>query len=714
MPAKAMLLAVTSLGLVWVGTGSRAAEVAPAASKTKVERYERIDFALPIDRRYQNPFDADEVAVVIRVKTPGGQRLVVPAFFCQEYERRRIAKDGKPGDWIYPRGQAGWKARFAPAEVGTYEVGFEVKDRGAPLQSGSVRFSCVQSERKGFLQVSRRNPRFLEFSGGQPFFALGQNLAFIGPGQYVTLAKAEEIFGRFAANGGNFLRIWTGCEDWAIGIEARKSAWGRSWSWNPPFAAMPDGDRATARRCVELHGAAGTSLAVSPSHPLAVRPGTRYRLSGRIQGDGKARLRIEVPGMASGQDSPAAPGPAWREFQREFSTATDQYWLEPVVLRLQSAGTLLIDALSLREAVGGPELLWEADANRAVLGVYNPLDSFLLDQVIEAAERSGIYLQLCLFTRDLYMKSLGNQQSPEYAQAIRQAKKFLRYAIARWGYSTRVAAWEYFNEIDPGLPTDRFYTELGEYLEEIDVYHHLRTTSTWSPSPKDWRHAKLDIAEMHHYLRPSSGAEWKDEIAVLLERSRFLRENTPRGPMLLGEFGLADDRWGLSPYMKQDRELVHFHNALWASAMSGAAGTALFWWWEQLDQQDAYRHYQPLAAFLADLPCTAAVFGPISAKVSGGGVRAVALGGPQHARLWLFNPQAAWWHMVAEKTAPGETRGVSLEIPGLQPGRYQVRWWDTARGRIPSQETVDHHGPAMRLMVPTFVGDIACKVDPAG
>ena len=158
MPAKAIAVAVTCVSLIWVGAGSRAAEVAPAASKPKVERFERIDFALPIDRRYQNPFDAEEVAVSLQVKTPRGERLVVPAFFCQDYERRKTAKGGKPGDWVYPRGQPAWRARFAAAEVGTYEAGFEVKDRGLPLQSGSVRFSCVQSERKGFLQVSPAQP----------------------------------------------------------------------------------------------------------------------------------------------------------------------------------------------------------------------------------------------------------------------------------------------------------------------------------------------------------------------------------------------------------------------------------------------------------------------------------------------------------------------------------------------------------------------------
>ena len=123
---------------------------------------------------------------------------------------------------------------------------------------------------------------------------------------------------------------------------------------------------------------------------------------------------------------------------------------------------------------------------------------------VVAAERHGIYLQLCLITRDLYMKSLKDEQSAEYDEAIQHARNLLRYVVARWGYSTHVAAWEYFNEMDPGRPTDRFYHELGEYLEQIDVYGHLRSTSTWHPSARDCRHPKLDVADVHFYLRPLS------------------------------------------------------------------------------------------------------------------------------------------------------------------------------------------------------------------
>ena len=285
--------------------------------------------------------------------------------------------------------------------------------------------------------------------------------------------------------------------------------------------------------------------------------------------------------------------------------------------RLDGSGAAWLDELSLREADDGAELLWEAAIREPIRGFYNPTDCFLLDQLVEAAERKGIYLQLCLVTRDLYMSSLKDDQSSEYAQAIRDAKNLLRYAVARWGYSTHVAAWEYFNEIDPHLPTDRFYDELGAYLEQIDVYRHLRTTSTWSPSPKDWKHPRLDIAETHHYIRPADKEQGHDEVAVVLQRVGLLRQHAPRRPALLGEFGLAEDNWQRSPYMKQDANLVHFHNALWSSALSGASGTALFWWWELLDPMDAYPHYAPLSKFMADVPLDSGLEAT-SARAAGG------------------------------------------------------------------------------------------------
>jgi hypothetical protein len=215
------------------------------SSTNQVGRYEKIEFEIHGLGDYESPFDPGVIDARLEFTDAKGQRSTVPAFHLQPYERRRI--QGR--DWFHPVGSPLWKARFAPMTLGRFEAVAVVKDVHGERRSPPCAFECVPSSSKGFLRVSGRDPRFLEFNDGQPFFAIGQNLAFIGSGQYMTLSRAEETFGRLAANGANYLRIWTGCEDWALALEARKSAWDRSWSRRAPVVPIPDDP---ARKCLRL------------------------------------------------------------------------------------------------------------------------------------------------------------------------------------------------------------------------------------------------------------------------------------------------------------------------------------------------------------------------------------------------------------------------------------------------------------------------------
>ena len=435
----------------------RAAEaITVEVSPARVGRYDKVEMTIRRPGgpgKYRNPFDPDEVDVWLEITTPGGRRLVLPAFWFQDYQRRTIDRGNRKIDWLYPAGPPGWKARFAPMEVGPYSAIVRLKDRRHTARSEPVRFEATASESPGFVRASRRDPRFLEFDNGQPFFAIGQNLAFIGPTQFATLSRAEEIFGRLSANGANFLRIWTCCQDWAMAVEARKSAWGRSWAWKPPLVRVPGKENdPDAPKCVKVGDHSGATVSLSTPNPLAVLPNTRYVLTGRVRTEGQAAVRISAGSIAPGDPVRSAPGKAWTTFEQEFTTAAGQLFIDRITLRQDGPGAAWLDALSLREAAGGPELLWEAAVNRPIRGFYNPTDCFLLDQLVEAARREGIYLQLCLVTRDLYMKALKSDKSDAYEQAIRQARKLLRYAVARWGYATSVAAWEYFNENNPACP----------------------------------------------------------------------------------------------------------------------------------------------------------------------------------------------------------------------------------------------------------------------
>ena len=681
-------------------------ELALRPARQETGKYERLELLVDVDRDYDNPFDPCVVQIDVVLATPGGQSLRLPAFYAQDYERRDFEQRGKTTAWYYPAGTGSWQARFAPMEVGTYTARALLKDANGQVLSSPVRFECTDSPCTGFLRTHEKDPRFLQFTEGEPFFVIGQNVAFVGKGQYVNVPRAEAIFARLAKNGANFVRIWTCCQDWALAIEARKSAWTRSWTRQSPVVALPGSDsEADARKCVKLAGEDGASITASPCHPIGLRPQTRYAITGRFKTDRCQALRLQVGGdqweLPAGDDG-------WQTFRKEFVTGPGDYWLGRVTFRLVGAGTAWLDALSLKEAAGDAELFWEADVNRPRRGYYNPLDCFMLDQVVAAAEQNGIYLMLCLITRDLYMNSLSDIDSADYRQATDEARKLMRYAVARWGYSTSVAAWEYFNEMDPGKPTNPFYTDLGAYLGQIDIYQHLRTTSTWHPSARDCRHPQLDIAQQHHYMRPSRD-DFKDEVASIIEQTRFLREHAPGKPALIGEFGLADEKWGLSNYMKQDSESVHFHNCLWASAFAGSSGTAMFWWWDQLDRQNAYKHYRPLATFLKNVSFVG--LEPAHVTPSDERIRALGYQGNDCAYLWLSNSQATWWTRVLENRKPDPVTGATIRIPGLQPGRYHIHWWNTNAGETTQtqERTADREG--LNIPIPAFHQDIACKIE---
>ncbi len=678
-----------------------------SCSTKQVGKYQKIEFTIQTEDVWTNPFNPQEIDLQLALTAPGGNQLTLPAFWYQPYERLPDGAGAGTGNWMYPSGVPGWLARFAPLEIGTYHALAVLKDARGTIQSQAITFRSVPSESKGFLRVSRRDSRFFEYSEGQPLFAIGQNLAFIGSQQYVTFSKAEQIFGELAANGANYLRIWACCDDWAMAIEARKSAFGRSWDWHPPIVPIP-GERSD-RKCLKLSGA-HRGLAIDPSHPLAVRPATRYLLSGKVLLQPDNRLEVDF----DAKETPVVLRPGerggWQDFQCVFQTSSNQFWVGPMQRSSAGSNETLVAGLSLREANGGPELLWEADVNRPVLGVYNPLDCFMLDELVSAAERNAIVLQLCLLTRDLYMHRLKDPASPEYDRAIHDARNTLRYAVARWGYSTSVAAWEYWNEMDPRLPTDRFYAELGAYLEKVDPYRHLRTTSTWGPSAKDCQHPELDAADVHFYLRPVDKGRLQDEVDAVLERSSWLRRQAPAKPAHLGEFGLANDKWQPTEEMKRSRQIVDFHNALWASALSGASGTAMFWWWDRLDERGSYSEYRPVSRFVSDVPWTSGDVHSAEVTCSEPRVRPVALQARDSVWLWLFNSEASWGNTVVEQRAPAQISGATLQLKGLSEGAYSISWYDTRLGREVNQQRGATETGILRMPVPMFVRDLACKV----
>jgi len=665
--------------------------------------YGLIEFRLLAAGTWANPYDPGEVAADLLVTLPAGPAMVVPAFFMVPFEDASVVA-GAPGPaWLYPGAAGEFRARFAPPVPGHYTAKAQFRDRAGVRASREVVFDAVPSARRGYLRVSRRDPRFFGFDDGTTFFPIGHNVAFVGESQYMTPAKAAEAFRRMAENGANYARVWVCCEDWALAIEARQSAWGRSWAWKPPFAEAPEGGGA----CVRL-GAETRSVTMDPPHRVALRPGTEYRLALAFRTEGAATLALDLGGQPLA-GSLASPG-TWRTVEIPMTARADLWWLPKLDLRCDGDGAVFVRALSLRPATGGPELLEAAAIPPVTRGRINLIDAWQLDGLLAAAEKHGTLLQLTLLARDLYMNDLGDPASPAYRQAVLDAERVLRYAVARWGWSPHVAGWEYWNEMDPGRPTHAAYNAWGEFLRQTDPYGHLRSTSAWGPAPKDWTHPALDFADLHWYLRPAWGELSKDAAAAVLDRAALLRQHAPNRPALLGEFGLADDQWGVSPSMDRDRGWVHVHDALWCSALSGLSGTAQFWWWDHLDRGDAYPQYRGIAAFVRTVPFGDPALQRCEVATAGPACRVVGLGTGRGAWLWLQDPQATWWRIVEEGYPPGEVREVTLTVRGLAAGPARVEWVETAEGRSVGEETARATAEGLTLVVPPFRRDLACRV----
>jgi hypothetical protein len=178
--------------------------------------------------------------------------------------------------------------------------------------------------------------------------------------------------------------------------------------------------------------------------------------------------------------------------------------------------------------------------------------------------------------------------------AKNHTKNRLKYIIARWGYSTSIMSWELFNEInwtdnavaiEPSVTT--WHAEMAAYIKNTDPYRHLVTTSTASEDygKAIWHNPDIDFTQSHIYINSEN-----IERAIVSSSKKRLKEFEK--PTLMGEFGLGDN----ANLANIDANGIHIHNTVWASLFSGAAGTAMSWWWDSyIEPRNLYYHFQPIS-----------------------------------------------------------------------------------------------------------------------
>jgi hypothetical protein len=251
------------------------------------------------------------------------------------------------------------------------------------------------------------------------------------------------------------------------------------------------------------------------------------------------------------------------------------------------------------------------------LNNYSQQPAWQLDYVLQLAEQRGIYLLLCLDYHGMFATQPdsfgGNNYWPQNPYNITNGgpcavannfftnstakiiyQKRLRYLIARYGYSQNLLAWEFFNEIDNDYSflnsndVANWHGVMGGWLHTNDVFGHLVTTSLTGGSdrPEIWSLPQLDFAAYHSYGEPGPAARLDVVAQSFLQRYGK--------PMMVGEFGTSAAGWNRT----NDLYLRGFRQGVWGGALSGSVGTAMSWWWQNIDSENDYSVYSALGTIL--------------------------------------------------------------------------------------------------------------------
>ncbi len=359
------------------------------------------------------------------------------------------------------------------------------------------------------------------------------------------------------------------------------------------------------------------------------------------------------------------------------------------------------------------------------IGRYDMECAWRLDFVSTLLDRHQIGWQLCLenvvwWNRQFKHRWLRNPYNAEKGGPAVEPVDYLkkpecrelafrrhRYSVARWGWSPNLVAWEMWNEVDnmdgfDAAANADWHKELCGKLKALDPWKHLITSS--------WRDAKMfslpeiDLVQAHSYWPIGS-----DAAEYSVQDSDFLMR--PYGkPFFFGEQGM-NDSFDLDPEGK-----IH-HDALWSSALCGAAGAGMQWYWTPvLDKFDLYRHYKGLSKFTSgeDWPARTWKAAKTTRPSQPVQLRVYGLVAEDRALLWIHDPLAFRVLNKAAQKGPAVT-GASLNVAGLAEGAYRVEFVDTASGEVLTRDAqpvrpTRHFGHGIELNPPEFWGDIAVRI----
>lgn len=282
-------------------------------------------------------------------------------------------------------------------------------------------------------------------------------------------------------------------------------------------------------------------------------------------------------------------------------------------------------SFNLQAGSGGP---FDLETNR--LGFYDLVNAAKFDYILNAAALRNIYVLPCLnqtkladlkhWPSSIYNSKNGGPcnnvdeffENPEVTKSIKQR---LRYTIARWGYSPNIIGWEIFNEVTylAGFIKNReqvvsWHDSIAKYIKSLDPNNHLISTSFGSGGDSSeympmYTLPSLDFVIIHLYSNDIT-TSLRQRMASVLKIGK---------PVFGGEIGMPCP--AAASAIKYDPEGISYHNAVWTSAMTKAAGNVLHWWENFHEVLDLDYHSRAFQKFSSDIDWPKEGFIPVSLTI---------------------------------------------------------------------------------------------------
>ena len=355
-------------------------------------------------------------------------------------------------------------------------------------------------------------------------------------------------------------------------------------------------------------------------------------------------------------------------------------------------------------------------------------NAWRLDRVLTEAERSGIFVMLCLdyhgifevkpdfwgsnnfWPRHPYNAANGGPCKTQNdfftsSEARKLYQKRLRYLVARWSAFPNILSWEFFNEIDNEYAYLKheavvdWHRDMGRHLRSIDPVRHLISSSFTGGSerPDLFALPEMDFAQYHSYNE-------KHPARMMAEKSARFFEKYQK-PFFVSEYGT--DWKGWKP--DTDPHLRALHQAIWSGAFTGAAGTGMTWWWENIHTANLYPHWSALADFLGGTGIGRADLRLARFENADGPVTPFGVAAHDEALVWLLD-RACDWPDGAMAAHPAPVEGAKVTLTGLDNGLWSVEWWDTLTGKRVAEGSTTATAGALQLEPPAFHADIAARL----